>query len=409
MSNGSDNPEVHAVSGRRVMPTAGPMPVTGAWCPGDPVGHRRFYQESGERPFSLEGGGSLRRFTLAYETWGELDADAGNAVLLCHTLTGDSHAAGRMGPGHPTVGWWDPLIGPGKPLDTDRYFVVCANVLGGCQGSTGPASLDPHLGRPYGSRFPVVTVRDAIRSQARLADHLGIERWLGVAGGSMGGMQALEWAVMFPHRVRSIVALATTTAASAWQIAYSAAGRRAVALDPKWRGGDYYDAEPGDGPHEGLEVARALAQITYRSDRVFEDRFGREWAERLGGFDLWQRFEVESYLEYHGEKLARRFDANSYLVLNKMMDLHDIGRGRGGTERALGRIQAPTLTMSISSDTLYPPHLQEELRDGLHAAGKEVEYAVVESPHGHDGFLLEFEPIGKAVHEFLIEIEKRDD
>jgi homoserine O-acetyltransferase len=254
-----------------------------------------------------------------------------------------------------------------------------------------------------------VTIRDVVRSQARLADHLGIGRWLSVLGGSMGGMQALEWSVMFPERVRSAVALATTSAASAWQIAYSAAGRRAVALDPKWRGGDYYDADPGDGPHRGLEVARALAQITYRSDHVFEDRFGREWAEQLGGFDLWQRFEVESYLEYHGEKLARRFDANSYLLLNKMMDLHDLGRGRGGVARALARIQAPTLTMSISSDTLYPPHLQEALRDDLRAAGKEVEYAVVDSPHGHDGFLLELEPIGKAVHEFLTEIEKSDD
>jgi len=407
MSERPDNPTPSA--GRRLTVPAGPLPATGAWRLGDPPGNRHFLVEGEDRPFALEGGGALSNFTVAYETWGELDTVAGNAVLVGHALTGDSHAAGSSGPGHPTDGWWDLMIGPGRALDTDRLFVVCANVLGGCQGTTGPASPDPATGRPYGSTFPVVTIRDIVRSQARLADHLGIDRWLAVVGGSMGGMQVLEWGVMFPQRARALVPVATTAAAGAWQIAFSAAGRRAVALDPKWRGGDYYDAAPGDGPHGGLGVARAVAQTTYRSDEVFQRRFGRELSQPLDTFDLWSDFEVERYLAYHGEKLARRFDANSYLVLNKAMDLHDLGRGRGGVPAALTRIQAPVLTMSISSDTLYPPHQQIELRDGLRAAGRECDHVLVDSPQGHDGFLLETDEIGAAVAEFLTAVEKRHD
>lgn len=406
MSNTSDNPP--RSDGPRLTVPRGPIPVTGAWKPGDPAGHRQFLVEADDHPFALEGGGRLSNITIAFETWGDLDAAATNAVLVCHALTGDSHAAGPSGPGHPTDGWWDPLIGPGRALDTDRLFVVCANVLGGCQGTTGPASVNPDTGRPYGSSFPVVTIRDIVRTQARLADHLGVERWLAVVGGSMGGMQALEWGVMFPDRMRAIVPIATTVAASAWQIAYSSAGRRAIATDPKWRGGDYYDAAPGDGPHEGLGVARALAQITYRSDPVFQHRFGRELSRPLGTFDLWEDFEVERYLRYHGEKLARRYDANSYLIVNKAMDLHDLGRGRGGVHRALERIRVPVLTMSISSDTLYPPHQQLDLCDGLRAAGGECDHVMVDSPQGHDGFLLETDEIGGAVADFLTAVEKRD-
>ena len=394
--------------GRRLGVRHGPLPVTGAWRPGDPPGNRQFLVEADDHPFALEGGGALSNITVAYETWGELDALASNAVLVCHALTGDSHAAGGSGPGHPTDGWWDPLIGPGRSLDTDRFFVVCANVLGGCQGTTGPSSIDPATGTPYGSRFPVVTIRDIVRTQARLADHLGVDRWLSVVGGSMGGMQVLEWGAMFPDRVRSLVPIATTAAAGAWQIAFSAAGRRAVALDPRWRGGDYYDAAPGDGPHDGLSVARALAQTTYRSDPVFQERFGRERSLALDTFDLWEDFEVERYLRYHGEKLARRFDANSYLLLNKAMDLHDLGRGRGGLTAAFARIDAPVLTMSISSDTLYPPHQQLELRDGLWAAGKQCEHVLIESPQGHDGFLLETDEIGAAIADLLTSVEKSD-
>jgi homoserine O-acetyltransferase len=384
------------------------VPVSGAWRPGDPPGDRRFLTIGADHPFALEGGGMLDHLSVAYETWGRLDDSASNAILVCHALTGDSHASGRIGHGHATPGWWDDLIGPGRPLDTDRHFVVCSNVLGGCQGTTGPSSTDPATGRPYGSRFPVVTVRDMVRVQARLADHLGVRRWLSVIGGSMGGMQVIEWAVMYPTRVRSFISLSSCMAASAWQIGWSAVGRAALALDPNWRGGDYYDAPPGRGPHRGLAIARAIAQITYRSDEVFRDRFDRELVDPLDVFRLWDRFQVESYLDYHGVKLARRFDANSYLVLNKAMDLHDIGRGRGGIEPAVSRVDVPSLVVSITSDVLYPTYQQEQLRDALRSHGNRCDYQLVDSPQGHDGFLLEIDHIGPLVADFLTDIEKRD-
>jgi len=383
----------------------GPLPVSGAWRPGDPLGGRSLFEFAVDRPFTLEGGGHLQHATLAYETWGTLDADGANAVLVFHALTGDAHAAGPSGPGHPTDGWWDGLIGSGRALDTDRWFVVCSNVLGGCQGSTGPASLDQVTDTPYGSRFPVVTVRDMVRAQKLLADHLGVTEWHSVIGGSMGGMQALEWSVIYPERVRSTVALATTAAATAQQIAWSASGRRAIALDPRWRGGDYYDAEPGDGPTAGLALARSLATVTYRADAEFQDRFGRIALDSLDGrYSLWDRFEVESYLDYQGEKLCRRFDANSYLVINKAMDLHDLGRGRGGVGRALRRIRGPVLNGSISSDALYWPWQQEVLRDGLLAAGVTCHHHVIESPFGHDGFLLEIDQLTPLLSTFLDEV-----
>ena len=382
------------------------LPVTGAWRPGDPVGNRRFLDLAPDRTFVLEGGGQLRGLTVAYETWGELDPSGGNAVLVCHAVTGDSHVTGRQGEGHPTEGWWADMVGPGRPLDTDRWFVVCVNVLGGCQGTTGPASIDPTTGRPYGASFPVVSIRDIVRTQAAVADELGIPRWLAVVGGSMGGMQVLEWGVMYPLRVRSLIPLASTAAATAWQISFSRVGRLAVQLDPRWGGGDYYDAAPGDGPHAGLALARMIAHITYRSDAVYESRFGRESLDDLEEFLLEQRFEVEGYLDYQGEKFVRRFDANSYLRLNKAMDLHDLGRDRGGVERALGRVRAPTLNVSIDSDTLYPVHLQEAVHDTLLAAGVDSRHLVLESPHGHDGFLIEIDAVGTAIGEFLAEIEK---
>lgn len=389
-------------------PPREPFPVSGAWQPGHPAGHRQFLRIADDHPFALEGGGALSHITIAYETWGELDASMSNAVLVCHALTGDAHAAGPAGPGQPTAGWWDEMIGPGRPLDTDRLFVVCSNVLGGCQGSTGPASVNPDTEKPYGSTFPVVTVRDMVRAQARLADHLGVARWLTVIGGSMGGMQVIEWAVMFPQRVRSLISLASCAAASAWQVGWSSVGRRAIALDPKWRGGDYYDAEPGDGPHMGLALARSIAQITYRSDDVFEDRFGRDRIDPLGAFSLWDRFQTEGYLDYHGDKLVRRFDANSYLVLNKAMDLHDIARGRSSLAAAARRVMAPSLVVSVSSDSLYHPRQQRELNEALLSGGSASEYHVIESPHGHDGFLIEFDRMAPLVSDFVRKVEKSD-
>ncbi|NQY55268.1 MAG: homoserine O-acetyltransferase [Ilumatobacteraceae bacterium] len=387
------------------------LPVTGAWQPGDDPGNRQFFTHATDRRFALDAGVALRDVVVAYETWGHLDADASNAVLLCHAWTGDSHAAGAAGRGHPTEGWWDDMVGPGRPVDTDRYFVVCANVLGGCQGSTGPASPHPDDGRPYGSRFPVVTIRDMVRSQARLMESLGIRRWLAVVGGSMGGMQALEWAVMYPRRVRSLVAVATCMQATAQQIAWGAIGRRAIRLDPKWRGGDYYEADPGDGPGEGLEIARMVAQVTFRSDNVFTDRFGRELADtaRVGDtFDMWQRFEVERYLEHHGDKLVRRFDANSYLSIGKAMDLHDVARGRGSLERAMARVVAPTMSVGIWSDMLYPAYQQQQIHEAIATRGVPSEYVEIDSPHGHDAFLINGDQLAAPLERFLGRAAKAD-
>ncbi|MCH2437482.1 MAG: homoserine O-acetyltransferase [Acidimicrobiales bacterium] len=385
---------------------AADLPVTGAWRPGDPVGDRRFAPVGGGRPFVLEGGGVLTEVSMAFETWGELTAAADNAILICHALTGDSHAHGQAGAAHATPGWWNRVIGPGCGIDTDRYFVVCVNSLGGCQGSTGPSSLDPETGTPYGSRFPTVTTRDIVRCQAAVADHLGVDSWMAVVGGSMGGMQVLEWGVMFPDRVRAIAPIATTLAASAQQVAWSAVGRTALALDPRFRGGDYYDAKPGDGPFAGLAIARSVAQITYRSAEVFDDRFARELVDPRSVFGHWDRFQVESYLDYHGEKLVRRFDANSYLILNRTMDLHDLSRDRGSMESAIRRLaDLPAMTLSISSDVLYPTAQQAAIRDAIRTAGGRCDHHVIQSPDGHDGFLLAARQVGSLLAGFLREVD----
>ncbi|MEY2973694.1 MAG: homoserine O-acetyltransferase [Actinomycetota bacterium] len=386
-------------------------PVSGAWMPGDPVGRRRFFTFAEDRPFALDSGSVLSSVTLAYETWGELAPDASNAILVCHAWTGDSHAAGRAGRGHPTPGWWDALIGPGKAIDTDRWFVVCSNVLGGCQGSTGPASTDPNDpdGRRHGPRFPVVTIRDMVRAQARLAAHLGIGRWASVIGGSMGGMQVLEWAATYRKRVRSIIPIATCLHSTAQQIAWGMIGRRAIALDPRWNGGDYYDAPEGEGPVDGLAVARQVAQVTFRSDNVFTERFGRALTDRhagADGFGLWQEFQVESYLQYHGEKLARRFDANSYLVISKAMDLHDLGRGRQSVEQALAGIRVPCRSIGVSSDMLYPAYQQRQIADAFAAAGAWSDYVEIDSPHGHDAFLMEVEQTAAPIRDLLDRLDE---
>jgi homoserine O-acetyltransferase/O-succinyltransferase len=385
-----------------IQPHASTVPATGAWRPSDHAGQRQFMQMAVDRAFVLEGGGQLSEITIAFETWGSLSPDRDNAVLVCHALTGDSHAAGAAGEGHATPGWWDDLIGPGKPLDTERWFVVCANVLGGCQGSSGPASPRPERPGCYGPDFPVVTIRDMVRTQARVADALGILAWHSVIGGSMGGMQALEWGVMYPERTRSVVAIATCTAATAQQIAWWSTGRRAIALDPKWRDGRYYDAAPGDGPHAGLALARQISQVTFRSDDVFTDRFGREPVEPLAGrFEMWQRFQVERYLDYHGVKLARRFDANSYLLLSKAMDLHDLERGRGSLSAALRRIASPVLSIGITSDILYPAYQSRQLVESVNQLGGRASYAEIDSPHGHDAFLIDIDQVAHALVPFL--------
>jgi homoserine O-acetyltransferase len=381
-------------------------PATGAWRPGDPPGRRQFMPLAADRPLILDGGGRLRDVTIAYETWGTLAPDGGNAILVCHAWTGDSHVLGPSGRGHVSSGWWEGVVGPGLALDSDRYFIVCANVLGGCQGTTGPASPHPDDSQPYGSRFPVVTIRDMVRVQKALMDHLGIERWLTVVGGSMGGMQALEWAVMYPSKVASIIPVCACIEATAQQIAWSAIGRRAIRLDPGWRGGDYYDAPPGEGPHRGLAIARQIAQVTFRSDEVFTDRFGRLLAESDDvPLKLEQRFEVERYLDYHGEKLVHRFDANTYLLLGKAMDLHDVGRGRGGWRPALGRVKVPVLSLGVWSDILYPAYQQRQLAASIVEVGGRAEYVEVDSPHGHDAFLIDVDQVSDAIAKFLAEVE----
>jgi len=362
------------------------------WRAGDDPGGRTFVSLGGETGsgFTFEGGGQLATVTVAFETWGALNAERSNAVLVLHALTADSHAAGVAGSGHPAPGWWNGLIGPGLAIDTDEFFVVCPNVLGGAQGTTGPSSLDEH-GQHYGSRFPVITVRDQVTVEVALTNQLGIGAWYAVVGGSMGGMRVLEWAVGYPQRVRRAVMLAVGAASTADQIAQCSLQLRAIRADPHFRRGDYY--ETGAAPDDGLAIARGLAQITYRSSDEFNARFGRtsqDGSDPLHG----GLYAVESYLAYQGEKLVQRFDANSYVVLSEAMNHHDVGRGRGGVEEALGTVQSRVTVIGIDSDRLYPLQLQEELVRLIPDAHG---LFVISSPVGHDGFLLEIDQIGKVV------------
>ena len=366
-------------------------PASGAWREGDPTGDRLFHDVG---TLALEGGASLPDVRVAYETWGEFDGS--NAVLVLHALTGDSHVLGPTGLGHPTPGWWSGLVGPGLAVDTDRWFVVAPNVLGGCQGTTGPSSLAPD-GRPWGSRFPRTTVRDQVELERRLADGLGIGSWAGVLGGSMGGMRAIEWAVTHPERVERLLLLASPAAASADQIAWAAPQLAAIREDPGWCGGDYHDRARGEGPHVGLGVARRIAHITYRSADELDQRFGRrpQPGEEPG---TGGRFAVESYLDHHAEKLVHRFDAASYVALTETMNGHDVARDRGSAASALGRVTARTIVAGSTSDRLYPLSQQEELASLIPGAGP---VARIESPYGHDAFLIETRRLTAIVGELL--------
>jgi homoserine O-acetyltransferase len=368
-----------------------------AWRPGDDPGRRWFANLFDEQPLALERGATLGPVTVAYETWGTPSPARDNAVLVLHALSGDSHAVGSAGPGHPSAGWWDGLIGPGAPVDTDRWFAVCPNVLGGCQGTTGPSSTAPD-GRPFGSRFPELTVRDQVAVEVALAGHLGIHRWAAVIGGSMGGMRALEWATGYPQRVSRLVAIACGATSSAEQIALCATQAIAIRSDPAFAGGDYYD---GPGPVTGLGLARRIGHISYRCESELAARFdrhaqaGEDPLARRGG-----RYSVEGYLDHQADKLAGRFDANSYLVLSRAMDHHDVGRGRGGVEAALAAVTATCTIVSIDSDRLFPPYQQTEL-SRLLPGDPEPALHVVSSPCGHDGFLIEIEQVGKVIADAL--------
>lgn len=353
-----------------------------------------------KEPFSLESGAKLNKVDVAYETYGTLNENKTNAILIQHALTGNSHCAGKYNVQDKQVGWWDPLIGPGKAFDTDRYFLVCANVLGGCNGTTGPASINPDTGVPYGMGFPVITIRDMVRIQKQLLSHLGIGRLKAVAGGSMGGMQTLEWGVMFPDTADKLICIAAPGRLYPQAIAFNTIGRQAIMNDPDWQGGGYY---PGKGPVRGLAVARMVGTITYRSDESMNRRFGRKLCsdDRNRYFDFHEQFEVESYLHYHGTELVKRFDANSYLYLTKAMDLYDVGRGYPSYEAALARIQGELLIMGISSDILFPPYQQREVARILQAARGRAEYFELNTPYGHDGFLIEFEKISPVIRRFI--------
>lgn len=350
-------------------------------------------------PFRLTLGGVLPAFDLTYETYGALNEASDNAILLIHALTGDAHAAGRHADDDPKAGWWEPLIGPGRPLDTDKYFIVCANALGGCAGSTGPCSLNPETGRAWGKEFPLIAVQDLVRAQRLLIDRLGIRRLAAVIGGSLGGMQALEWAVRFPVLLGRVAIIAAAGRLDPQGIALNEVGRRAIMLDPRWQGGDY---APGDGPDEGLAVARMVGTVTYHSKESMAMRFGRRPARRpvsrptLGG-----AFDVEGYLHHHGDALVARFDAHSYLRQTRAMDLYDVAEGRGSEGWALRSVRARVLTMGIRSDWLFTPQNVRDLNEALVAAGADSTYHELDSPHGHDAFLKEWEMLDPLLRELL--------
>jgi homoserine O-acetyltransferase/O-succinyltransferase len=350
--------------------------------------------------FEPELGGYLEEVTLAYETWGELDSSGENAILIVHALTGDSHCAGGVSEAYRRGGWWDEMVGPGRPVDTDEHFVVCSNVLGGCSGSTGPASVDPETDCPYGMRFPIITIRDIVRTQKRLLDNLGVTKLEVVVGGSIGGQQALEWAVEFPDFVGKAVPVAATGALGPQGLGMSEIGRRAIMADPDWQRGDYYGT--GRSPETGLAIARMAGMLTYQSAEGQWERFGREQAtrpalhEEFGG-----RFEVESYLHYQGRDLTGRFDANSYLYLTRAMDLYDVGAGYASHEEAYERIRAEVLFVGISSDWLFPAREVRAAAELAKAAGAEAHYEEIESPNGHDAFLKDWDELRAAVGPFL--------
>jgi len=371
----------------------GPPPVTGAWQEGDHPGLRKFVNLGS---IELELGGALPDVKVAYETFGKLNSTATNAIFIEHALTGDSHVAGLDVEGHLTRGWWDNLIGPGLPIDTNEWFVVCANVLGGCQGTTGPSSLD-EFGNNWGSKFPRVTVSDQVEIEKRLTDHLNIDKWASIMGGSMGGMRVLEWAVEHPQKLNSAFVIASAPRSSADQIATQSAQIAAIKSDPNWQNGDYYQSKPGKGPHAGLGIARRFAQLTYRSETELDVRFGRD---NQDGEDPYSdgRFAIESYLDHHADKLARRFDANSYIVLSDCMSTFDIGRNRGGVGNALSQIKAPIVVAGIDSDRLYPIRQQADL---VSALPQKSQLHVISSPFGHDGFLIEFDQVAPVITKTL--------
>jgi homoserine O-acetyltransferase len=350
---------------------------------------KKFFTFAEREPFALESGAALGPVTLAYETHGELAPDGSNAVLVCHALTGDSHAAGVYSRDDPKPGWWEVMIGPGKGIDTDRYFVVCSNVLGGCMGSTGPSSVNPRTGRPYGLSFPVLTIGDMVRAQKALVTHLGVTRLLSVIGGSMGGMQVLDWAARYPEMALSAIPLATAARHSALHIAFHEVARQAILADPDFNGGDYYHLKK---PAHGLAVARMIGHITYLSDESMRHKFDRGLQDRADfSFSFDADFQVESYLRYQGMKFVERFDANSFLYITRAADYFDLAAtlGGGSLTKAFSRGRSRFLVVSFTSDWLYPTYQSREMVQALKRAGQDVSFCEIEAKWGHDAFLLD--------------------
>jgi homoserine O-acetyltransferase/O-succinyltransferase len=347
---------------------------------------------------ALDSGATIAPVDVAYETYGALNDSKSNAILVLHAFSGDAHAAG-ISPESGKPGWWDNMIGPGKAFDTNQYFVICSNVLGGCRGTTGPASIDPATGCPYAMTFPVITIGDMVRLQKMLIDWFGIPRLLSVTGGSMGGMQALEWAVAYPDRVVSAIPVASTTRHSAQQIAFNEVGRQAIMADPDWNEGNYYGQQP---PGRGLAVARMVGHITYMSDDSMREKFGRRLRGKENfsfGFDV--DFEVEGYLRYRGSQFVNRFDANSYLYITKAMDYFDLTNGQTTLAAALERAQARFLVISFSSDWLYPSYQSQEMVRALRGRNRDVAYVELQSNYGHDSFLVDVAEQTGLVRGFL--------
>jgi homoserine O-acetyltransferase len=346
----------------------------------------------------LDCGATLSPVDVAYETYGRLNESRSNAILVLHAFSGDAHAAGiSHEDGKP--GWWDNMIGPGKAFDTDQHFVICSNVLGGCRGTTGPGSINPATGRPFGMSFPVITISDMVRLQKMLMDHLGITRLLSVAGGSMGGLQALEWAVAFPDSIASAIPIATTARHSAQQIAFNEVGRQAIMADPDWNEGNYYGKKL---PGRGLSVARMVGHITYMSDESMKEKFGRRLRDKdKFGFDFFVDFEVESYLRYRGSQFVDRFDANSYLYITKAMDYFDLTAGHTSLGAALERAKARFLVISFTSDWLYPSYQSIEIVSALRSRNRDVAYCELSSNYGHDAFLVDVGEQTEMVRGFL--------
>ncbi|MCB9430972.1 MAG: homoserine O-acetyltransferase [Ardenticatenaceae bacterium] len=361
-----------------------------------------------EEPFRLESGATLSPVTLAYETYGKLNADRSNAILIVHALSGSGHAAGYHA-GDDKPGWWDDCIGPGKAFDSNRFFIICSNVLGSCYGSSGPATVDPDSSEPYGLRFPVVTIGDMVRAQAQLVAHLGIEQLLCVAGGSMGGMQVLEWAAHHPTKLKAAIPLATTARHSPMLIALSEVGRQAIYADPNWNNGAYYTAT--QKPDAGLAVARMVGHITYLSEESMHQKFGRRLQTRERyGFDFQSEFAVESYLKYNGNNFTRRFDANSYLYVTKAMDYFDLSEETGSLAAAFAHSgHLKFLVVSFTSDWLYPSYHSKELVGALTAVNADISYLDIQSSWGHDAFLLEVDTMTKLIASFLERLAREEE